>query len=413
MNLVLFTTFYPYVTGAEQNFVEVESEYLSKRFERIIIIPSQKGAKEITQLADNPNIDIENGYSRILAQSGRIRIFLRGIFSYLTYLEIIKNPKLILKPTYVKRLLFFAGLAEITYSWLKIWIKNRNLNLENTLFYTYWFDYTATGLALTKYFNRSIKFISRAHGYDVYDERNTPPYWPCRFFTLKQIEYLFPDSVAGTNYLHHKYPQFSSQIETARLGILDPQISTKPSPDNVIRVVSCSRMVAVKRLDLLLDAMLVLALKNTNVQFSWCHFGDGELRKTLEDKLKDLPTNLKIKFPGYTTQSDLFTYYKETPVDVFVNVSQSEGTPVAVMEAISCGIPIVATGVGGNKEIVTEQNGILLRENPTPKEIGRAILEIKKLDTKRQGSRQVWQSQYNAHLNFLDFSEKLEKILLS
>jgi len=97
-----------------------------------------------------------------------------------------------------------------------------------------------------------------------------------------------------------------------------------------------------------------------------------------------------------------------------MNVSVTEGTPVAVMEAISCGIPVMATAVGGNPEIVSEQNGRLLSPNPTPDEIAEAILSI--LDNpdlaieKRKGSRQVWQEKYNASQNFQAFADRLKAI---
>lgn len=410
MNLALFTTFYPYITGGEQNFLEVELEYLSKKFNKITLIPTQKAEQDITQLRAYKNIYVENEYAHILNASKKAQIFRMGLFSYLTYKEICQSPRLILKLAHLKRLLFFAGQAEITRTWLTKWICEKQINVDETLFYTYWFDYTTTGIALARRKHRTIKFISRAHGYDVYDERNTPPYWPCRLFTLEHIERLFPDSNAGTSYLHNKFPSYQNKIETARLGTIDPQCRTNPSNDKALRIVSCSRMAPVKRLDLLWQGIQTLAIQNPHLQIDWRHFGDGELRQALENKAQKLPPHVKTSFPGYTTQADLFAYYKETPVDVFVNVSQSEGTPVAVMEAISCGIPIVATGVGGNKEIVTEQNGILLPENPTPTEIAQAILEIQKHPTKREGSLQTWQSQYNADKNYSDFSERLFKI---
>ena len=46
--------------------------------------------------------------------------------------------------------------------------------------------------------------------------------------------------------------------------------------------------------------------------------------------------------------------------DLFVNMSLSEGIPVSIMEAISFGIPIIATNVGGNAEIVNDETGVLI-----------------------------------------------------
>jgi len=99
-----------------------------------------------------------------------------------------------------------------------------------------------------------------------------------------------------------------------------------------------------------------------------------------------------------------------------VNVSSTEGIPVSIMEAISCGIPVVATKVGGNPEIVQEQNGLLLSPNPTPNEIARIFLHICDTpgftDKMRRESRRIWRERFNAEKNFSAFSEKLKDIYL-
>lgn len=413
MRLVLFTASYPYVTGAEQNFLETELQYLADEFDEIIIVPQTLPQTELkTRLSSK--IRIENDFAQTLAKRGKVHLFLLGLLSFTTYFEIFKMFKVAMKPSYLKRLIFFSGLANLTNQWIAKWIRDKKSGLHQYLFYTYWFDFITTGAAIAKRRLIDIKIISRAHGYDIYEERNTPPYWPCRSFTLNHLEYLFPDSDAGTKYLHQKYPDFKSRIQTAYLGVPDYRINSKPSIDGAFRIVSCSRMVPVKRLKLLLEGILFAAQKMPNQKFIWFHFGEGELRGTLEMQTKKLPPNVEIQFPGYTTQSELFDYYRKNPVDVFMNVSQSEGTSVAIMEAISCGIPIIATAVGGNKEIVTEQNGILLPENPTPEEVAEIIISaINNLHEKRQGSRQVWNSKYNAHVNFANFAKLLAKICLS
>jgi glycosyltransferase involved in cell wall biosynthesis len=111
-------------------------------------------------------------------------------------------------------------------------------------------------------------------------------------------------------------------------------------------------------------------------------------------------------------------YYRQNPVDVIVNVSESEGgSPVSIMEAVSCGIPAIATMVGGNPEIVSERNGILLRANPSPDEIAEAFFAL--LDNpedwrrKREGSRSVWQERYNAEQNFNAFANHLKMLMRS
>jgi glycosyltransferase involved in cell wall biosynthesis len=93
--------------------------------------------------------------------------------------------------------------------------------------------------------------------------------------------------------------------------------------------------------------------------------------KELADEL--LPKNILYNFLGFLPTNEVYLYYKNKPIDVFLNVSASEGLPVSIMEAQSCGIPVIATAVGGTPEIVNEKVGILLSPNPTPEEIGSTI----------------------------------------
>ena len=171
----------------------------------------------------------------------------------------------------------------------------------------------------------------------------------------------------------------------------------------------------VKRVDLLIEGIANAARARPDQRFEWRHFGNGKRRTELQELAnRTFPPNASADLPGYSTKADLMRYYEQSPVDVFMNVSVSEGTPVAVMEAVSCGIPVIATSVGGNVEIVSERNGLLLEADPTPEQIGKALLafwddqDVARL--KRQGSRKVWQERYNADANFQVFAEKLKSI---
>jgi glycosyltransferase involved in cell wall biosynthesis len=124
-----------------------------------------------------------------------------------------------------------------------------------------------------------------------------------------------------------------------------------------------------------------------------------------------LPPNATAHFPGYTNQLDLYDFYCGNPMDVFVNTSLSEGTPVSIMEAVSCGIPVIATAVGGNTEIVTSQNGILLGAHPRPDDMAQALFWFidhpAEARAKRTASQVMWKERYNARRNFEAFAERL------
>lgn len=121
---------------------------------------------------------------------------------------------------------------------------------------------------------------------------------------------------------------------------------------------------------------------------------------------------------GRVPNHEIMQYYQSHFCDVFINVSEIEGgAPVSIQEAISCGIPVVATAIGGNPEVVSSRNGILLPPNPTPKEIAEALLKIQDdpqaAAQMRKESRRIWQASYNAEDNFHQFAEQLKRVVES
>ena len=86
--------------------------------------------------------------------------------------------------------------------------------------------------------------------------------------------------------------------------------------------------------------------------------GDGPLRKGLQEYAGKCPiSNSRVQFLG--ERADMSDIYRET--DILVLTSDHEGTPNVVLEAMSYGIPVVATNVGGVPEILSEDCGFLLR----------------------------------------------------
>ena len=102
--------------------------------------------------------------------------------------------------------------------------------------------------------------------------------------------------------------------------------------------------------------------------------------------------------------------YKNTPADLFMNLSEKEGTPVSLMESISCGIPILVTAFGGNKEIAEAGAGFTLPENPTETQVGdmiKAIILKEDLEVYRERAIGVWKQNYWSQLNYQKFCNTL------
>ena len=411
MILLLFTASYPYTSGAEQTFLDDEIGHLKKAFDRVILVPRDCTGERLP-LPDG--IEVDESYSSFLA-SNRSRALLSAVFSPLFWSDIFARPAILFNKDALPRLIKFVGKAALTREWVEGWFQNSTLAPRDCVFYTYWFDDSAMGIGLAKKNLPEIRVITRAHGYDLYEERYDFAYWPCRSTALSLMDRVFSASDAGLRYLQIRYPQFKERYQTALLGVMPSGFLSQPSQDGKLRIVSCSRLVPVKRVGLLLEAVSAAARIRPDLRFIWHHIGNGDTREALyEHANKTFLENAIAIFSSYIDRQNLFEFYRQTSVDVFVNVSESEGTPVTAMEAISCGIPILATAVGGNVEIATKQNGWLLSPNPTPEEIAAALIGIHDnvLDTqkKRKGSFDVWQEKYNAERNFQEFAVLLKQV---
>lgn len=185
------------------------------------------------------------------------------------------------------------------------------------------------------------------------------------------------------------------------------------SDDGIFRLVSCSGISQVKRLDLLIDALHDIDEEHAG-RLIWTHIGAGPD----EDLMKELARErlghlLGFEFTGYMTNKSVHNYYEEHSCDLFVNVSSMEGLPVSLMESISYGIPAVATNVGGTGEVVVDGlTGKLLPPDPTSKEISNAIemfmdMPLAKRCKFARDCRRVWAERFDASKNAARLYEAL------
>ncbi|MFN8058454.1 MAG: glycosyltransferase family 4 protein [Vicinamibacterales bacterium] len=100
--------------------------------------------------------------------------------------------------------------------------------------------------------------------------------------------------------------------------------------------------------------------------------GDGDLRPSLETLARNLGVGERVVFAGW--QRDLTLVYGAA--DVVALTSVNEGTPVAVIEALAAGRPVVATRVGGVPDVVEDQVSGYLVEPGRPDELAAALERV-------------------------------------
>lgn len=411
-DLVLFTQSYPYAVAMENTFIEPELPYLRAAFERVIVVPVQCGGARTRVPAD---VEVDESLAERLAGASRLELGARALRSPLARRELLGQRWIVRNPRALRALAWCAGRADLVRTWAGEWLARRGLSAGRCVAYTFWCDEIAVGLAQLKVAQPALVVASRAHGIDLYAERHEPPYLPCRELTLRQLDGLFPDSERGVRYVAEQYPWFAARCQPALMGVGDPGFVAKASNDRAWSVVSCSRLVAVKRVDLIARAVAEAARRMPALEMRWQHFGEGPLRGEIEAIVKrELPDNARAELAGYPSHEALMDFYRTQPVDVFVNASSSEGTPVAIMEAVSCGIPVIATAVGGNPEIASDANGVLVSADPAPSELADALVGLARdrrlCERKRLGSRSVWHRKYDAAHNYATFANRLREL---
>jgi glycosyltransferase involved in cell wall biosynthesis len=409
--LFLFTGSYPYSVAAENTFIPQELAVLSEHFERIVVVPSS--IEGDCETIDLPNVSVNIDFATTARSTREKWVQLMTSLTDAELLEeCISNASLFVRhPALFRRALGYHVRAKMAESWIRRLNATLRLTVADSVICTWWFDTQTLGLARFGSKN-AVPVVTRAHGYDLYETRHSPPYIPFRRSALTHVDRVYPDSNAGARYLTARYPAFAPKIEAALLGVEDPGFLNKPSSDGVFRIVSCSFLTPVKRIDLLIRGLGELGRDFPDQIVEWTHLGDGPGRAALSAQARaTLPPNVRWELNGYPGKGQVYEHYRTRPVDLFANVSQSEGTPVSIMEAISVGIPVLCTTVGGNIEVVGAENGLLIGANPSSTVISAGIMSLIKdpggLCNRRAGSRARWEDRYNARKNYSAFAESL------
>lgn len=128
------------------------------------------------------------------------------------------------------------------------------------------------------------------------------------------------------------------------------------SPGSTFTIGTAARLEPVKNLAGLLRAFSQLKSANCVLQIA----GDGSERATLESRTRELGIADRVQFLGW--RADIDSLLQQW--DCFVLPSVEEGFGISVLEAMAAGLPVIATSVGGMREIVTNgQDGLLVPAN--------------------------------------------------
>ena len=168
------------------------------------------------------------------------------------------------------------------------------------------------------------------------------------------------------NELSHKYHiAAADKIETIQLGFqlnpflerdgLEPPFRQRLGiDDNAFLIGIVGRLVPIKNHVMFFNAAKIFLGRHSGARVKFLVVGDGDLRNDLEAYCKKQGISDQVRFCGWI--KDIHSVYAD--LDILALTSINEGTPVSVIEAMASSVPVIATDVGGIKDLLGPKDGM-------------------------------------------------------
>lgn len=388
---ILITDAFPLSSITERAFVVPEIEALATAYERVIVMPTTSmGAEDAVELPKNVEICRHWVDSTLWRDKWRR---LRFLFT----------PELWLrcgKPRSYTNLTFIAASMAFERVFTR-WLAANRIDLDRTYIETFWFDFPTCALGHLRCKFPNLRYTSRAHGHDIYTHRAKAE----RERAIAQADGVYTVAEHGKEFLRTMFPAQANKIDKARLGCVklypDEMAQHHTVADRKLTFVSVARVSPEKRVELNLEMLRKLAVARPSTSIRWIHIGDGPLMESLRAKVGAVTEpNLEIALLGALPNEATQRVLISEPVDWMLLMSETEGLPICLCEALSYGIPVIATEVGGTPEIVDDECGILLAANPTGEEFVRGLLPYIESDFRmgrmREAAYRLWNEEFDA-----------------
>ncbi len=152
-------------------------------------------------------------------------------------------------------------------------------------------------------------------------------------------------------------------------------VEAKQNSDE-LKLITAGRLSPTKRMDILIEAVRIVQKKGLKVRLTIAGGGAGE--QSLKQMVSEKKLDSCIEILGRVELEKMPDLYRGS--DIYISASMLEGMSNSMLEALACGLPIIATRCEGLDELI-DNNGIVV-ENATSEEISNAIIKL-------NGDRQI------------------------
>ena len=418
-HVYLITTEFPYGEG-EKTFILPELDELANHFEVTIISCARENdrADKLHETIMDKRFHVIWYPNRLLNSrekvAGSICAFFDSVFLR-ELAEILMQDKKRVR-CLVESLEYYV-YAKRMAKWLEKELGTKEL--EEAIIYSFWYYVPVLAATMLKKKHSGMKIITRAHGFDLYNERTVGGRQPFKHYMDSKLNKVAFIAETGYRYYIEKFvsdtvnAEKSHKYVVCRMGVKPTEQSQK-SLDGTIRIISCSSTITLKRINLIIDGLS--DLKN-GIKVIWRHFGSGRelerLKRYAAEQLDNLDC-IQYEFAGMIPNDQIRKYYANNAVDLFITTSETEGCPVSIQEALAAGIPVIGTAVGEIPSMVSD-NGYLLPYTPSKREVANSIeqyaeLSKEQIDVLRENALNKWKTCYNSEDNVRKMVDLIKKL---
>ncbi|WP_434583979.1 glycosyltransferase [Klebsiella sp. R390] len=224
---------------------------------------------------------------------------------------------------------------------------------------------------------RNIKKIARESNLpSLYEKNRVVNFLYKRFYKnydviIVQSNEMYNDMVNNLKLPELKVIKINNPLDLSYIRKLSKMQSEISMDSTKINLLTIGRLTYQKGYDLLLKAFSEIDNENYHLTI----IGDGDDRESLVSLCVSLRLEGKVTF--ITNTNNPYAVMKKS--DIFISSSRWEGYPNVVIEAIACGLPIVANDYpGGIREIITSDNGVIC---DLPNELGISLKKVLDLNS--------------------------------
>jgi colanic acid/amylovoran biosynthesis glycosyltransferase len=237
-----------------------------------------------------------------------------------------------------------------------MWLADLAEQWEADHIHAHWAGTTAT-MAMIAAQTSNLSWSFTAHRWDIADDNLLGP-------KVRSASFVRTISEEGLRSLAPQVEESDrSKIRVVHMGVAipDPVSSqrTDLSGSNAFTMLCAGHLNEGKGHEYLFEAIAALKMAGVD-DVLLLVAGDGPLMGWLRRKAESLGIVDQVRFLGHLAHDCLLSLYESGAVDLAVLPSSFEGIPVTLMEAMSYGVPVLATTVGGIPELCSEDCGVLI-----------------------------------------------------